>query len=392
MRSERKDLPTADNASLNHSSIVLKELTKKINTNGGWINFADFMQFILYEPGLGYYSSGTSKLGAGGDFTTAPEISNFFGVCLADYMIKILRNCPEQMILEIGAGSGQLAFDILNRLDNRGFIPDQYYILELSADLKDRQQRLLAKLPNNILKKVTWLDSLPVNFITGVIFGNEVLDAMPCRRFRIQDENIREIGVSCDNQQLIEQEKLADKHIKGSVRKIEKTLNRKFADGFVSEIRPDYKNWFTALSSSLVSGVIMFIDYGCSRKEYYSTDRFTGTLVCHYQNTAHYDPLFLPGVQDLSAWVDFSLVADVGLKNGFKVETYTSHRDFLLSAGILELVDEISDQNKRFEINQAVKQLLLPDQMGDTFKFMLLSKDCMIEKNCMEARDFRHLL
>ena len=392
MRSERQDLPTPDDASLIHSSIVLEELAKKINTNEGWINFADFMQFILYEPGLGYYSSGTRKLGTGGDFTTAPEISNFFGACLADCMIKILHSCPEQMILEIGAGSGRLAFDILTRLDKQGFVPNQYYILELSADLKDRQQRLLAKLPNNLLEKVTWLDSLPENFITGIILGNEVLDAMPCRRFRIQDEEIYEIGISCTNQRLIEQDKLADEIIKDSVHKIEKELNRKFANGFISEIRPDYKHWFTTLSSSLVYGAIIFIDYGCSRGEYYSADRSTGTLVCHYQNTAHYDPLFLPGVQDLSAWVDFSLVADVGLKHGFKVESYTSHRDFLLSAGILKLVDQISDQNKRFKINQAVKQLLLPSQMGDTFKFMLLSKDCMIEESFMEARDFRYLL
>ena len=392
MRSERQDLPTPDDASLNHSSIVLEELVKKTNTNEGWINFADFMQFILYEPGLGYYSSGTRKLGVGGDFTTAPEISNFFGACLADCMIKILHSCPKQMVLEIGAGSGQLAFDILTRLDNQGFVPDQYYILELSADLKDRQQRLLAKLPNNLLEKVTWLDSLPENFITGVIIGNEVLDAMPCRRFRIRDEDIYEIGISCTNQRLIEQDKLADEVIKDLVHKIEKELNRKFANGFISEIRPDYKHWFTALSSSLVSGVIMFIDYGCSRGEYYSTDRSSGTLVCHYQNKAHYDPLFLPGVQDLSAWVDFSLVADIGLRHGFKVETYTSHRDFLLFTGILELVDEILDQNKRFKINQAVKQLLLPSQMGDTFKFMLLSKDCMIEESFIEVRDFRYLL
>ena len=392
MRFERQDLPTPDDASFNHSSIVLEELAKKINTNEGWINFADFMQFILYEPGLGYYSSGTRKLGTGGDFTTAPEISNFFGVCLADSVIKILHSCPEPMILEIGAGSGQLAFDILTRLDNQGFVPNQYYILELSADLKDRQQRLLAKLPNNLLEKVTWLDSLPENFITGIILGNEVLDAMPCRRFRIQDEEIYEIGISCTNQKLIEQDKLADEIIKDSVHKIEKELNRKFANGFISEIRPDYKHWFTTLSSSLVYGAIMFIDYGCSRGEYYSADRSTGTLVCHYQNTAHYDPLFLPGVQDLSAWVDFSLVADVGLEHGFKVESYTSHRDFLLSAGILKLVDQISDQNKRFKINQAVKQLLLPSQMGDTFKFMLLSKNCMIEESFMEARDFRYLL
>ena len=136
----------------------------------------------------------------------------------------------------------------------------------------------------------------------------------------------------------------------------------------------------------------MFVDYGCSRGEYYSTDRATGTLVCHYQNTAHYDPLFLPGVQDLSAWVDFTLVADVGLYHRFKIDRYTSHRDFLLSAGIIELVDQISDHNQRYKINHAVKQLLLPGQMGDTFKFMLLSKDCMIEESFMEARDFRYLL
>ena len=392
MRFERQDLPTPDDASLNHSSIVLEELNKKINTNQGWINFADFMQFILYEPGLGYYSSGTRKIGVGGDFTTAPEISNLFGRCLANCVIKILKSCPKQMILEIGGGSGQLAFDILTQLDNRGFVPDQYYILEISADLKDRQQRFLAKLPNNLLEKVIWLDSLPENLITGVILGNEVLDAMPCRRFRIQDEDVHEIGISCTNQRLIEKDKLADEDIKNSVHKIEKELNRRFTNGFVSEIRPDYRNWFSTISSSLVSGAIVFIDYGYSRGEYYSADRSTGTLVCHYQNMAHYDPLFLPGVQDLSAWVDFSLVADNGLEHGCKVETYTSHRDFLLSTGILELVDQISDQNQRFKINHAVKQLLLPSQMGDRFKFMLLSKSCMIEESFMEARDFRYLL
>jgi SAM-dependent MidA family methyltransferase len=392
LRSEIQDLPSPDDASLNHSSIVLEELTKKINTNEGWINFSDYMQFILYEPSLGYYSSGTRKLGVGGDFTTAPEISNVFGRCLANCVIKILQDSPKQMILEIGGGSGQLAFDILTQLDNLGFIPDQYYILEISADLKDRQQRLLAKLPNNLLEKVIWLDSLPENLITGVILGNEVLDAMPCRRFRIQDEDVYEIGISFNNQRLIEQDKLADEVIKNSVHKIEKELNRKFANGFISEIRPDYRHWFSTISSSLVSGAIVFIDYGYSRGEYYSADRSTGTLVCHYQNTAHYDPLFLPGVQDLSAWVDFSLVANVGLENGFKVDTYTSHRDFLLSAGILELVDQISDQNQRFKINHALKQLLLPSQMGDTFKFMLLSKNCMIEESFMETRDFRYLL
>ena len=392
MISRRQELPMPDDVLLNHSSIVLEELAKKINTNEGWINFADFMQFVLYEPGLGYYSSGTRKLGAGGDFTTAPEISNFFGACLADCMIKILNSCSKQMILEIGAGSGQLAFDILTQLDNQGYVPDQYYILEISADLKDRQQRLLAKLPNNLLEKVIWLDSLPENLITGVIFGNEVLDAMPCRRFRIQNEDIYEIGISCTNQRLIEQDKLADEAIKHSVHNIEKELNRKFANGFISEIRTDYKHFFAALSSSLVSGAIMFIDYGCSRGEYYSANRSTGTLVCHYQNTAHYDPLFLPGLQDLTAWVDFSLVADVGLEHGFEINSYTSHRDFLFSSGILKLVDEISDQNERFKINQAVKQLLLPDQMGDTFKFMLLSKSCMIEESFMETRGLRYLL
>ena len=153
MRTERQELPTPDDASLNHSSVVLDELAKNINKNKGWINFADFMQFILYKPGLGYYSSGTTKLGAGGDFTTAPEISDLFGACLADYMIKILHSYPKLMILEIGAGSGQLAFDILTRLDKQGFVTDQYYILEISADLKEKQQRLLEKLPKKPIEK-----------------------------------------------------------------------------------------------------------------------------------------------------------------------------------------------------------------------------------------------
>jgi SAM-dependent MidA family methyltransferase len=349
------------------------------------------MQFVLYEPGLGYYSAGTQKLGRGGDFTTAPEISDLFGISIADYLITALDGLKSPSILEIGAGSGQLALNILSQLETEEFELEQYYILELSADLIERQKKLLSQLPA-LAAKVTWLDSLPENLITGAIIGNEVIDAIPFQRFKITGKDIYELGVLSELNQLYEQEQQASETLTESVRSIEQKLGYHLPNQYQSEIRLNYADWFASVSAALFQGIMIFVDYGFSRSEYYSPSRSDGTLVCHYQNIAHYEPLLFPGLQDISAWVDFSLVADNALDQGCEVFGYTSQMEFLLSSGILGGIDTKHLQDEEYNINQSLKQLLLPSQMGEAFKCMLLSKNYNLGIDNLEAKDYRYML
>jgi len=391
LQSIKQQLPTPDDASLRHSSVLVEKLTERIKQKKGWISFADYMQFVLYEPGLGYYSAGTQKLGKGGDFTTAPEISDLFGISIADYLITVLDGLELPSILEIGAGSGQLALNILSQLETEEFKLEQYYILELSADLKERQQKLLSQLPG-AATHVTWLDSLPDNLITGAIIGNEVIDAIPFQRFKIAGRDIYELGVSSGSNQFYEQEQQASEVLTESVRSIEQKLGYQLPDQYQSEVRLHYEDWFMSVSAALTQGIMIFIDYGFSRSEYYLPSRSDGTLVCHYQNMAHYEPLLFPGLQDISAWVDFSLVADNALDQGCEVLGYTSQMEFLLSSGILGRIDAKHPQDERYNINQSLKQLLLPSQMGETFKCMLLSKNYNLGIDNLEAKDYRYML
>ena len=391
MQSIKQQLPTPDDASLRHSSVLVEKLTERIKQKKGWISFADYMQFVLYEPGLGYYSAGTQKLGKGGDFTTAPEISDLFGISIADYLITALDGLKSPSILEIGAGSGQLALNILSQLETEEFELEQYYILELSADLKERQQKLLSQLPG-VAAQVTWLDSLPDNLITGAIIGNEVIDAIPFQRFKIAGNDIYELGVSSGSNQFYEQEQQASEALIESVRSIEQKLGYQLPDQYQSEVRLNYEDWFRSVSAALTQGIMIFIDYGFCRSEYYSPSRSDGTLVCHYQNIAHYEPLLFPGLQDISAWVDFSLVADNALDQSCKVFGYTSQMEFLLSSGILGRVDAEHPQDEEYNINQSLKQLLLPSQMGEAFKCMLLSKNYNLGMDNLEAKDYRYML
>ena len=391
MQSIKQQLPTPDDASLRHSSVLVEKLTERIKQKKGWISFADYMQFVLYEPGFGYYSAGTQKLGKGGDFTTAPEISDLFGISIADYLITALDGLKSPSLLEIGAGSGQLALNILSQLETEAFELEQYYILELSADLKERQQQLLSQLPG-VAAQVTWLDSLPDNLITGAIIGNEVIDAIPFQRFKIAGNDIYELGVSSGSNQLYEQEQQPSEALTESVRLIEQKLGYQLPDQYQSEVRLNYEDWFRSVSAALTQGIMIFIDYGFCRSEYYSPSRSDGTLVCHYQNMAHYEPLLFPGLQDISAWVDFSLVADNALDQGCEVFGYTSQMEFLLSSGILGRMDAKHPQDEEYNINQSLKQLLLPSQMGEAFKCMLLSKNYNLGIDNLEAKDYRHML
>ena len=385
------DFEKPDQEALNHSMLVQEHLKNKVNDHQGWLSFYDFMNFVLYKPTLGYYSTGTHKIGLGGDFTTAPEISKLFGVAIANQLLPAIRKYKKPSILEIGAGSGKLAFDIINHLNNRNVELDYYYILEISGDLKERQKRTLSQLPKGIQVKIRWLDKVPEEGIEGAVIANEVIDALPFERFKIIDNDILQIGITFKGSQLMEKERAASPVLKEAITNIENDIGRSFDSGSVSEIRIDFEDWFKSINKGLKSGIALFIDYGYARKDYYSSEIDNGNMICHFQNKAHLDPYIYPGLQDISASVDFSLLADSAFNLDYQVELYCHQADFLMSADILESINSETDDEERIRMNQQIKQLFLPNIMGESFKCMLLSKECNIEH--LEAvKDLRHML
>lgn len=377
--------------SLEHSLLVREQLMQHINRKGGWINFEEFIDFVMYKPGLGYYSAGAEKIGYSGDFTTAPEISKLFGMALANQITPILDHFQCRSIIEIGAGTGKLAFDIISQLNEYQVNFDHYYILELSADLKQRQQSMLSHLPKKVFNKIVWLDSATMDPINGVIIANEVIDALPFTRFKVHNGQIYELGICYKDNELIEQSRLADELLTDLVLKISKEIGITFDDGYTSEIRINFKRWFRAIESMLSSGAMFFVDYGYSRQEYYDPTRTNGSMICHYRNVAHEDPLSHLGIQDISASVDFSLLADVALQRNIEVGFFTSQSEFLINSEILEVIDSVIDEGLKMKLTQEVKQLLLPNQMGEIFKCMLLNKNINPD-NFDGIRDLRHTL
>ena len=386
-----KDKKKDHDPSLDHSLLVREQLIQHINTRDGWISFEEFVDFVMYKPGLGYYSAGAEKIGHSGDFTTAPEISKLFGMALANQITPILDHYQSPSIIEIGAGTGKLAFDIMTQLNDYQVNFDRYYILELSADLKQRQQSMLSHLPTKTLNKIVWLDSIPMDSIDGVIIANEVIDALPFTRFKSQNGQVYELGISVEDNQLIEQPRLADEILSNTVDSIAKEIGMTFQDGYTSEIRINFGSWFRTIESMLSSGSIFFVDYGYARQEYYDEERTNGSMICHYRNVAHEDPLSNLGIQDISASVDFSQLADVALQRNIEVGFFTSQADFLINAEILGVIESVIDEGLKMRLTQEVKQLLLPNQMGEVFKCMLLNKNINPD-NFDGIKDLRHTL
>ena len=377
--------------SQSHSALVLENLVEEIKANEGWISFEDFFDFVMYQPGLGYYSAGAKKLGASADFTTSPEISRLFGKTVSNQVKAFLNNFESPSIIEIGAGSGRLAYDIITNLINSKTDFDKYYILEVSADFRERQKQELSLLPDDAFEKVIWLDSILEAPVEGIVIGNEVIDALPFKRFKVIDNKVHEIGVTIKNDQLTESIRDADKTLAEEVRLIEKALNRDFEQNYTSEIRLNFGKWLKGVSSMLKSGAILFIDYGYSRQEYYAEDRKNGSMICHYRNTAHENPFLNLGVQDISASVEFTLLAEKALEEHLEVGLFTSQSDFLINGNILGELDKIEDDSLRIDLTQEIKQLLMPSQMGQTFKCMMLYKNISLD-SFEGIRDLRHTL
>jgi SAM-dependent MidA family methyltransferase len=366
-------LPLPDPAAAAHSEQVAALIRREIDATGGWISFDRYMQLTLYAPGLGYYTAGAHKLGdsaAGGDFVTAPEISPLFGQALAAQIAEVFEHTAHR-ILEFGAGSGTLARDLLAELARCGVAVEQYAIVEVSADLRDRQRARLAAHP-----EVTWLDAPPAGF-EGVIIANEVLDVMPVRLFvRGADDApaspVFERGVAWRDGGFVFAERAADTSLLAAVHAIEATVGPLRA-GYGSEVSPVVTAWAAQLAHWLARGVALLIDYGFPRREYYHPQRLMGTLMCHYRHHAHADPLWLPGLNDITAHVDFTAVADAAHVAGLDVLGYTTQAHFLINCGLLDLVQR-SAGTQRHQRAAEAQRLLSEAEMGELFKVLAVGR------------------
>jgi SAM-dependent MidA family methyltransferase len=368
-------LPPPSPEAATHSELLTDLIRAEITRSGGGISFARFMELALYEPGLGYYSAGLTKFGPEGDFITAPEISPLFARCLARQCQQVLEGLDHGDILELGAGSGRLAAELLLELERLGALPRRYRILELSADLRARQQSHLQAAAPHLLSRVAWLNALPEPF-TGLILANEVLDALPVRRFRKDREGLFELQVGWDGEGFCWKDTPAGMELTAAVETIENDLGAPLPPPYVSEVNLLLDPWIASLAEQLDRGVLLFIDYGYPRREFYHPERTEGTLICHYRHRAHADPFILPGLQDITAFVDFTAVAEAGHAHGLAVAGYTTQGYFLIACGLDKLLTELqSREPERYpEYAHQAKRLTLPGEMGERFKAIALTK------------------
>ncbi|MES2204020.1 MAG: SAM-dependent methyltransferase [Pseudomonadota bacterium] len=365
-------LPPPSSEAQAHSE-RLTEVLKQVIQQHGWISFAEFMHRALYEPGLGYYVSGSRKLGAEGDFITAPEISSAFSECLALQCQQVFDALDTRLILEFGAGSGAMAADILLTLEKNQQLPQSYYILEVSPDFQERQRQTLQEKCVHLLPLVSWLSELPKAF-EGVVLANEVLDAMPVHCFEVQNGKKFERGVVSCGENFMWKTRLDPSLCWDDSSKGNDSLLL-MDDGYVSEVCFAIKHWLKALYASMKRGVVLLIDYGFPEHEYYHPDRYQGTLMCHYRHHAHADPFIYLGLQDITAHVDFSAVARAADRCGFEVAGYTNQANFLMALGILSNTHhDLLNTRQQYTHAQAIKKLLLPSEMGELFKVIALAK------------------
>lgn len=361
-------LPEPGEAQKAHSLRLIEQLERQMP-----MSFHDYMQQVLYTPGLGYYVAGAQRFGAAGDFITAPEISPLFGRTLA-------RFCQQHMatsgaaILEIGAGSGRMARDILQQYADAGLDPIDYWILEPSAALQQQQQALLKTLGEPQFRRIHWLTAWPEHF-SGVVLGNEVLDAMPVNVVVKQQQQWWELGVATQEQGFAWVQ-IGDQHNPAcmAMREIEAQLPETLPEGYCTEINRYYPGWFSELYAALDQATVVLIDYGYSQHEYYRPERSSGTLMCYYRHRAHADPLVLPGLQDITSFVDFDAAAAAASAAGFESIERTSQAEFLMHNGLLDW-PQADDPTALLQQAQQIKQLTLPGEMGEKFQVLTLSKN-----------------
>ena len=365
-------LPAPSPDALAFSDALKRRIIDAIEAAGGWIGFDRFMELALYAPGMGYYSGGAQKFGAAGDFVTAPEISSTFSQTLATQAAQIMA-CSAPQIIEVGAGSGRLAADLLLELERRAALPERYAILDLSGELRARQRATLLDRAPHLLDRVVWLDRLPARF-DGLVLANELLDAMPVHLVRWDDAAILERGVSARNGEFIWNDQPAVGRVLEKAREIAEEYP--LPPGYLSEICLAAGDWTASWAAILGKGALLLIDYGFPRHEFYHPQRATGTLMCHYRHHAHGEPFLLPGLQDITAHVDFTAIVEAGFNAGLALLGYTTQATFLLNCGLTDVLARTpaDDLMRYLPQAQAAQKLVSPAEMGELFKVIALGK------------------
>ncbi len=369
-------LPQPSPDALSASHALQNLIAEEIHRHDGWISFARYMELALYAPNVGYYSGGAAKLGKDGDFTTAPEITSLFGETLAHAAGELMAQSVPQ-ILEFGAGTGKLALDILTECAEAGILLESYSIVELSGELRARQQQMLADFP-----QVRWLDDFPRAY-SGVVLGNEVLDAMPVSLVVKSDNGWLERGVAYDDGRFVFVDRSCDAALVAQI-----PFEEELAVGYLTEVHHVAAGFMGSLASMFVAGLeqsgkggaAILLDYGFPASEYYLDQRSEGTLMCHYRHHAHPDPFYLPGLQDITAHVDFTSMAYAAVNNGLEMLGYMSQAAFLLTAGLSDRLLKTSPEDARAYLPQAnaVQKLTSPAEMGELFKVLVVGLDVQL--------------
>jgi len=391
MTAQQLDLPLPDADALASSQTLVERIRMEILDHDGRISFARYMELALYTPSLGYYSGGCQKFGVAGDFITAPEISSMFSECLSHQIRQVLTGLAvsdKAYILEVGAGSGQMAADILTSLEQHGVLPVQYLILELSAELKQRQYETLQKLAPQLLSRVVWIEQLPEPGFCGVVVANELLDAMPVHKFLFKENRLHECYVTW-----------ADNHLEWVLGDVSSpdielrvtSFQNDFVAGYTSEVNLAASAWIHTVGRCLSRGMILIIDYGYPRREYYHAQRISGTLMCHYRHRMHDDPLVYPGLQDITAHIDFTAIAESALNADLTISGYTTQAHFLLDCGLADVAEKrfSEDTKQQITISTQIKKLTLPNEMGEVVKVMALTRDYSTALMGFRTQDLR---
>jgi SAM-dependent MidA family methyltransferase len=367
---------------LAHSAHLREIIQEQIFAAGGAIPFSRFMELCLYAPGLGYYSAGAAKFGPAGDFVTAPELGPLFAACIADAVAPVLQQLGQEAeFVELGGGSGAFAEVALKKLLALDAVPARYAILEPSADLRQRQrERLRQHLPPLLFELVEWLDMPPQEPWNGVLFANEVVDALPTPRFSLREGEVFEEHVALDGEgRFIRTDRPADALLAAATRHVERQLPAPFVDGYRSELLPQLPYWMQAVVGGMHRGALLFIDYGHPRAEYYQPQRRDGTLRAFHRHHVSDDVFAWPGLQDITASVDFTALAEAGEGAGFDFSGYCSQASFLigngLAANLAAAEARAHDEAARFALRQQAKQLTLPDAMGERFQAIGFQRD-----------------
>jgi SAM-dependent MidA family methyltransferase len=408
MTSENKPTPPSDSfpppgdEAKAHSQKLLQHIRHYIDKQCEPITFAQFMNLALYAPGLGYYSAGLQKFGREGDFITAPEISPLFSQCLALQSIPILETFPHKIILEVGAGSGVMGIEIMQELERQSQLPEKYLILELSADLRDRQQRAIqAKIPQ-LFDRFQWLDRLPDKPFSGLVIANELLDAMPVHILKLENNTVYERYVDTSTEGALIWKDAAPSQPRLdtvgqqilSLHESQSDLQQQPGRAYITEVNLQAMDWVASIADILDQGAILLVDYGYTAQEYYHPQRHMGTLMCHYQHHRHDDPFYLPGLQDITAHVNFSAIAEAAANADLSVCGFTTQAHFLMAGGLVDLTKDLdpNDVSHFAEVARQIKMLTLPEEMGELFKVILLARNNTLSLPGFQFQDFRNRL